>query len=84
MMLHIVASLTDNPRGIIYSCKMFLVQATIGFAVGTTYCTNENRWVTSMPISIPKSKHHICELTKALEVFLIYVCGWLGSLASHQ
>ncbi len=28
MMLQIVASLTDDSRGIIYDCNMFIVQAT--------------------------------------------------------
>ena len=25
--LQIVASLTDNPRGVVYNCKMFIIQA---------------------------------------------------------
>ena len=28
MMLQIVAALNDDPRGIIYDCNMFIVQAT--------------------------------------------------------
>ncbi len=28
VMLKIVASLTDNSRGVIYDCNMFIVQAT--------------------------------------------------------
>jgi hypothetical protein len=28
MMLKIVAFLTDDPRGVIYNCNMFIVQAT--------------------------------------------------------
>ncbi len=28
VMLHIVASLTDDSRGIIYDCNMFIVQST--------------------------------------------------------
>jgi hypothetical protein len=29
VMLHIVASLTDYSKGIIYNCNMFIVQATV-------------------------------------------------------
>ncbi len=34
----LVASLIDNSRGVIYNCKMFIVQATKGFTADAYVC----------------------------------------------